>query len=196
MCPLPCFFDRHFPFKHLILIRQLTVFSNLLLHQISCLLTDFGLPFPSLWCFSCAPWHITKASAEAGSAEYVSTGSEAAVWWSRTSVSMSSQGWRQLCCRTLEPSLPCLQRTPQGLCGAWDCRAWGGTLFFLLHPKSSSSRAPVAACLAETRAYQAEPFFGTVPLGNELSWALETSCADCPDPNNNNSTAPAAKCDS
>lgn len=128
MCPLPWFFDRHFPFKRLILTRQLSVFSNLLLHQISCLLTDFGLPFPSLWCFSCAPWHITKASAEAGSAEDVSTGSEAAVWWGRTNVSMSSQGWRQLSCRTLDPSLPCLQCTPQGLCAAWDCRARGGTL--------------------------------------------------------------------
>ena len=77
-CPCPWFFGRRaFPFKNLILIRQLSVFSNLLLHQICCWLI---LVYLFLACDASvyAPWHITKASEEARSAEYVSTAAQKA----------------------------------------------------------------------------------------------------------------------
>lgn len=88
-------------FNHLILIRQLLVFCNLLLHQIYLTLTESGLPFACLWCFSVCPLTHHQGFRK---------GKISRVWQYSClerigfdaigNIRIGSQGWRQFSCVT------------------------------------------------------------------------------------------------
>lgn len=90
-----------FTFKSLMIIRQLSVFSILLLRQICCLLTDFGLPFPSLWCFGVCPLtHHQGIWRSRISRIFQYSCSEGISFDITRNIKMSSQGWREFPCMT------------------------------------------------------------------------------------------------
>lgn len=152
------------------LTRQLSVFSNLLLHQISCLLTDFGLPFPSPWCFSVCPlthhhgiWRgkISRVCQCSRSEGLIQSGPTSG-WAARGEESSLAQ--------PREPSLllPEVHPTRASLVVGAEERKGGHRSSF--STPNTPPRLLELQLIQQTCAYQPEPFFGTVPFGNILSW--------------------------
>lgn len=149
-------------FKNLILIRQLLVFSNLLLHQIYLMLMESVYLLLACDASVCAPWHITKASEEARSAEYVSTAAQKASGLMQSGTSeWAARGEGSSLVWPHEPT-PLLPEVQQ-LGAATEC-SWKDAV-----PPSSAMCSSlflgVTVCSVETRAHHTE----LVPLGNNLS---------------------------
>lgn len=199
--PTPMFFGRQaFPFKNLILIRQLSVFSNLLLHQISCLLTDFGLPFPSLWHFSVCPLtHHQGIWTGKISRVCQYSRSEGIRFDIVRNVKMSSHGCRQFSCMTpwAQPA-PAWSALHKGSFGGWDWR----------EEDTVPSPSPQIFLLASLCCSLFSRDLGTQ---NPCVWdspfwerhkqtyssnPLETACVDCTEQNNDTNPVSAAEHDS